>query len=45
MNHQQLIKLRGKHDAAQEVKGILRSQIKHKNEKELKERQEKINVN
>ena len=37
MNHQQMIKLRGKHDAAREVKAIIQEQIREKS-KEMHER-------
>jgi hypothetical protein len=44
INHQQMIKLKGKNEAAYEVKAILQRQIKDKKAKELKERVEKLNV-
>lgn len=44
MNHQQMIKLKGRHEAAQEIKGILKSQIKEKKARETRERIDKITV-
>ena len=44
INHQQIIKQKGKSEAAQEVKGIIRDQIKYKKEKERKEKHEKRTV-
>jgi len=44
MNHQQMIKLKGKHDAALEVKAIIQEQIKEKKVRELQERTQRIKV-
>ena len=44
INHQQIMKTKGVHEAAQEVKGILKDQIKFKKEKERKEIIEKRTV-
>jgi len=44
INHQQMIKLMGKKEAAHEVKGILQQQIRDKKAKELQERTDMITV-
>ena len=41
INHQQLIKLKGKHDAAYEIKDVLRGQIRSKSERERVEKSER----
>lgn len=44
INHQQMIKLKGKHEAAHEIQGVLRDQIKYKKDAERKAKIEKQSV-